>query len=153
MDATLDSEDIALLNRLSDKQKDYALTLYTAREKKKIHRLHPVDPLRRVLLLPGPPLQEHTPVAPLLLRHRRNLVDHRPLPHVRHGEEEKQGNPDGMHQRSGAALPRPAILGYLCIKQKHEKSRQGNAAAFSGGFFRSITMSMGIITYVSELVN
>lgn len=35
MDATLDSEDIALLNRLSDKQKDYALTLYTAREKKK----------------------------------------------------------------------------------------------------------------------
>lgn len=34
MDATLDSEDIALLNRLSDKQKDYALTLYTAREKK-----------------------------------------------------------------------------------------------------------------------
>ena len=35
MDATLDSEDIALLNQLSDKQKDYALTLYTAREKKK----------------------------------------------------------------------------------------------------------------------
>lgn len=34
MDATLDSEDIALLNQLSDKQKDYALTLYTAREKK-----------------------------------------------------------------------------------------------------------------------
>ena len=33
MDATLDSEDIALLNQLSDKQKDYALTLYTAREK------------------------------------------------------------------------------------------------------------------------
>ena len=26
MDATLDSEDIALLNQLSDKQKDYALT-------------------------------------------------------------------------------------------------------------------------------
>lgn len=35
MDATLDSEDITLLNQLSDKQKDYALTLYTAREKKK----------------------------------------------------------------------------------------------------------------------
>lgn len=35
MDATLDSEDISLLNQLSDKQKDQALTLYTAREKKK----------------------------------------------------------------------------------------------------------------------
>ena len=33
--ASLDSEDISLLNQLSDKQKDQALTLYTAREKKK----------------------------------------------------------------------------------------------------------------------
>ena len=89
MDATLDSEDITLLNQLSDKQKDYALTLYTAREKKKIHRLHSVDPFRRVLLLSGLPLQKHPSLAPLLLFHRRNLVDRGPLPHVRHGEAEK----------------------------------------------------------------
>ena len=88
MDATLDSEDIALLNQLSDKQKDYALTLYRP-GKEKIHRLHSVDPFRRVLLLSGPPLQKHPSLAPLLLFHRRNLVDRGPLPHVRHGEAEK----------------------------------------------------------------
>ncbi len=35
MDATLDNESIALLNLLTEKQKDYALTLYASREKKK----------------------------------------------------------------------------------------------------------------------
>lgn len=57
--------------------------------KEKIHRLHSVDPFRRVLLLSGPPPQKHPSMAPLLLFHRRNLVDRGPLPHVRHGEAEK----------------------------------------------------------------
>ena len=34
MDTTLSPESIALLNRLTDKQKDYALTIYAGREKK-----------------------------------------------------------------------------------------------------------------------
>lgn len=55
-----------------------------------------------------------------------------------------------MHQRSGAALPGPAFP--LCLLNKnHEKSRPGNADKhFPGGFFRSITMSMGIITRLGE---
>lgn len=88
MDATLDSEDITLLNQLSDKQKDYALTLYTAREKKK-STAYILWILFGVLLLSGPPLQKHPSLAPLLLFHRRNLVDCGPLPYVRHGEAEK----------------------------------------------------------------
>ncbi len=35
MDTILDNESIALLNLLTEKQKDYALTLYASREKKK----------------------------------------------------------------------------------------------------------------------
>lgn len=89
MDATLDSEDIALLNQLSDKQKDYALTLYTAREKKKSTAYILWILFGVYYFYLGHPLQKHPSLAPLLLFHRRNLVDRGPLPHVRHGEAEK----------------------------------------------------------------
>ena len=42
MDTHLDPTSIALLNLLTEKQKDYALTLYANREKKVSTALHPM---------------------------------------------------------------------------------------------------------------
>lgn len=113
MDATLDSEDISLLNQLSDKQKDQALTLYTAREKKKstayilwilfgVYYFYLGHPFKNILLW----LLCFCVIGEIWW-----IVDLFRLSGM--VKRKKQGNPAGVHQRSHAALPRPAIYGYL----------------------------------------
>lgn len=86
---TISEQGIALLNVLTPRQKEYALTLYSGRKKEEIHSLHPLDRLRRLLLLSRPSCEEHHLLAAMDLLYRRNLVDHRPLPHLRHGRQEE----------------------------------------------------------------
>ena len=59
------------------------------KRKEEIHSLHPLDRLRRLLLLSRPSCEEHHLLAAMDLLYRRNLVDHRPLPHLRHGRQEE----------------------------------------------------------------
>ena len=107
MDTHLDPTSIALLNLLTEKQKDYALTLYANREKKASTRLHPMGGLWRVLFLPRTSGEEYPSLDPLRLLHRHYLVDHRPFPHLRHGEAEESGDPEDLYRGSPAALPEP----------------------------------------------
>lgn len=72
--------------------------------KEKIHRLHPLALLRPLLLLPRPSREKHHLLASLELPHRRNLVAHRPLPHLRHGRRDQRRNPRNMHRRSQSPL-------------------------------------------------
>ena len=77
---TISEQGIALLNVLTPRQKEYALTLYSGREKKKstAYILWIVFAVYYFYLL-----------AAMDLLYRRNLVDHRPLPHLRHGRQEE----------------------------------------------------------------
>lgn len=107
MDTHLDPTSLALLNLLTEKQKDYALTLYANREKKAstayilwvvfgVYYFYLGHPVKNILLW-----------IPLRLLHRHYLVDHRPFPHLRHGEAEESGDPEDLYRGSPAALPEP----------------------------------------------
>lgn len=108
MDTHLDPTSIALLNLLTEKQKDYALTLYANREKKAstayilwvvfgVYYFYLGHPVKNILLW----------LDPLRLLHRHYLVDHRPFPHLRHGEAEESGDTEDLYRGSPAALPEP----------------------------------------------
>ena len=91
---TISEQGIALLNVLTPRQKEYALTLYSGREKKKstayiLWIVFAVENKSRLLLLSRPSCEEHHLLAAMDLLYRRNLVDHRPLPHLRHGRQEE----------------------------------------------------------------
>lgn len=106
MDTHLDPTSIALLNLLTEKQKDYALTLYANREKKvsTAYILWVVFGVYYFYLASG---EEYPSLDPLRLLHRHYLVDHRSFPHLRHGEAEESGDPEDMYRGSPAALPEP----------------------------------------------
>lgn len=63
--------------------------------------------LWRVLFLPRTSGEEYPSLDPLRLLHRHYLVDHRPFPHLRHGEAEESGDPEDLYRGSPAALPEP----------------------------------------------
>lgn len=107
MDTHLDPTSIALLNLLTEKQKDYALTLYANREKKASTAYILWVVFWRVLFLPRTSGEEYPSLDPLRLLHRHYLVDHRPFPHLRHGEAEESGDPEDLYRGSPAALPEP----------------------------------------------
>lgn len=86
---TISEQGIALLNVLTPRQKEYALTLYSGREKKKstAYILWIVFAVYYFYL--GHPVKNIIFWYAMDLLYRRNLVDHRPLPHLRHGRQEE----------------------------------------------------------------
>ena len=106
MDTHLDPTSIALLNLLTEKQKDYALTLYANREKKVstayilwvvfgVYYFYLGHPVKNILLW-------------ILCGCFIGIIwYHRPFPHLRHGEAEESGDPEDLYRGSPAALPEP----------------------------------------------
>ena len=107
MDTHLDPTSIALLNLLTEKQKDYALTLYANREKKAstayilwvvfgVYYFYLGHPVKNILLWI---------LCGCFIGIIWWIID--PFPHLRHGEAEESGDPEDLYRGSPAALPEP----------------------------------------------
>lgn len=103
MDTHLDPTSIALLNLLTEKQKDYALTLYANREKKVstayilwvvfgVYYFYLGHPVKNILLWI---------LCGCFIGIIWWIID------LRHGEAEESGDPEDLYRGSPAALPEP----------------------------------------------
>ena len=107
MDTHLDPTSIALLNLLTEKQKDYALTLYANREKKVstayilwvvfgVYYFYLGHPVKNILLWI---------LCGCFIGIIWWIIDL--FPYLRHGEAEESGDPEDLYRGSPAALPEP----------------------------------------------
>ena len=109
MDTHLDPTSITLLNLLTEKQKDYALTLYANREKKVstayilwvifgVYYFYLGHPVKNILLWI---------LCGCFIGIIWWIIDLFRISGIRHGEAEESGDPEDLYRGSPAALPEP----------------------------------------------